>query len=89
MIRLEKKNYNIIFTKNQQKYQLYHLAKLINMNILQVKNYYLLIKEKVVIEQDKLTYSPLGKTLGKQTETVEDQGEKQIKALYWKTSNYA
>ena len=89
MIRLEKKNYNIIFTKNQQKYQLYHLAKLINMNILQVKNYYLLIKEKVVIEQDKLTYSPLGKALGKQTETVEDQGEKQIKALYWKTPNYA
>ena len=42
-----------------------------------------------MIEQDKLTYSPLGKTLGKQTETVEDQGEKQIKALYWKTSNYA
>ena len=42
-----------------------------------------------MIEQDKLTYSPLGKALGKQTETVEDQGEKQIKALYWKTSNYA
>ena len=59
------------------------------MNILQVKNYYLLIKEKIVIEQDKLTYSPLGKALGKQKETVEDQGEKQIKVLCWKTSNYA
>ena len=51
MIRLEMKNYNTILRKQhkqrkQQKYQLYQLEKLINMNILQVKKYFLLIKDK-------------------------------------------
>ena len=32
--------------KKQQKYQQYHLLKRINMNILRVKNYYLLIEAK-------------------------------------------
>ena len=35
-----------ILTEKQQKYQRYHQVKLINMNILQVKKYCLLIKEK-------------------------------------------
>ena len=39
----DKKNYNTILIENQLKYQLYHLAKLINMNILLVKKYYHLI----------------------------------------------
>ena len=34
-----------------------------------------------IIEQAKFTYSPLGKTLEKQTKTTESQGEKQIKAI--------
>ena len=34
-----------------------------------------------MIERAKFTYSPLGKALKKQTKTIEDQGEKQIKAL--------
>ena len=34
-----------------------------------------------IIEQAKFTYSPLGKASEKQTKTVEDQGEKQFKAL--------
>ena len=42
----DKKNCNMILTEKQQKYQHYHLEKLINMNILQVKKYYLLIKEE-------------------------------------------
>ena len=46
MIRLEMKNYNMILTEKQQKYQLYHQVKLISMNILQVKKYDLLIKDK-------------------------------------------
>ena len=33
------------------------------------------------MEEAKFTYSPLGKTLEKQTKTIEDQGEKQIKAI--------
>ena len=44
MIRLEIKNYNMTLRDKQQKYQHYHLEKLINMDILQVKKYYLLIK---------------------------------------------
>ena len=36
----------MILTEKQEKYQHYHLEKIINMNILQVKKYYHLIKEK-------------------------------------------
>ena len=45
MIRQEIKNYNMILTEKQQKYQLYHLEKLINVNILYVRKYYPQIKE--------------------------------------------
>ena len=34
-----------------------------------------------IIEQAKFTYSPLGKVFEKQTKVIEDQGEKQVKAL--------
>ena len=34
-----------------------------------------------IIEEAKFTYSPLGKAFEKQTKTIEDQGEKQIKAI--------
>ena len=34
-----------------------------------------------IIEQAKFTYSPLGKAFKKQIKTIEDQGEKQIKAI--------
>ena len=37
--------------------------------------------QQQVIKQDRLTYSPLGKTFEKQMKTIEDQGEKQIKAI--------
>ena len=40
MIRLKMKKYNMILTEKQQNYQHFHLEKLINMNILQVKRYY-------------------------------------------------
>ena len=49
------------------------------MNILQVKKYYLLIKN--IIEQAKFTYSPLRKAFEKQTKTIEDQGQKQVDSL--------
>ena len=42
--RIMDENYNMILTEKLQKYQLYHLEKLINMNILQVKKYCHLIK---------------------------------------------
>ena len=34
-----------------------------------------------MIEQAKFTYSLLGKAFEKQTKTIEDQGEKQIKVI--------
>ena len=34
-----------------------------------------------MIEQDKFIYSSLGKAFQKQTKTIKDQGEKQIKAI--------
>ena len=46
MIRLEMKNCNMIFTEKRQKYKHYHLEKLINKNILQLKKYHFLIKEE-------------------------------------------
>ena len=39
MIILEIKSANKILTEKQQKYQHYHVEKLINMNILQAKKY--------------------------------------------------
>ena len=41
MIRLEMENYNIMLVGKQQKNHHYHQVKLINMNILQDKKYYL------------------------------------------------
>ena len=37
--------------------------------------------QQQIIEQAKFTHSPLGKAFGKQTRTIKDQGEKQIKAI--------
>ena len=43
--------------------------------------------QQQIIEQAKFTYSPLGKAFEKQIKTIEDQGEKQIKALNTLKSN--
>ena len=37
--------------------------------------------QQQIIERAKFTYSSLGKAFKKQTKTIEDQGEKQIKAI--------
>ena len=37
--------------------------------------------QQQIIEQTKFSYSPLGKAFGKQTKTIEDQVEKQIRAI--------
>ena len=34
-----------------------------------------------MIEEAKFTYSPLGKTLGKQRKTIEDQDRKKVETL--------
>ena len=52
------------------------------MNILQAKKEEILpSNQKQMIEQAKFTYSPLGKAFEKQIKTIEDRGEKQIKAI--------
>ena len=50
------------------------------MNILQVRPYCLL-NQRQIIEQAQFAHSPLRKTFEKQTETIEDQGTKHIKAI--------
>ena len=59
------------------------MKKLININQLQVKKYYLLIK----VDQVKCTHSPLGKAIEKQTKTIEEQGRKHVEALEVLKSN--
>ena len=68
MIRLEMKNCNTILTEKQQKYQHYHLKKLIN-------------NQRQIIKQANFSYFLLGKAFKKQIKTIEDRGEKQIKVL--------
>ena len=46
MIRLEMKNFNMMVIEKQQKYKHFHMKKLVTMNILQVKKYCLLMKDK-------------------------------------------
>ena len=74
------KNYNTISIGKLQKYKLYHQAKLISMSTLLVNKYYLLIKDKY---QNKLNLLILlwEKLLKNKKKTIEDQGEKQIKAI--------
>ena len=40
--------------------------------------------QRKLIEQDRFTYSPLGKALEKQTKTIENQGKKQAKAVEYR-----
>ena len=74
------RNLNMILTEKQQKYQHYDLEKLMNVNILQMKKHYHLIKRSV-IEQTKFSHSPLGKVFEKETKMTEEKEEKQILAI--------
>ena len=80
MTKLEMKNYSMISIEKLQKYQPYHQAKLICMNILHVKKM-LPSNQKQIIEQPNFTYSPLEKSFKKQTKTIKGQGEEQFDAL--------
>ena len=74
------KSYNLVLIEKLRKYLLCHQTNLISMKILQVKKYYHQINKKI-IEQATFTYSPLGKAFEKQIKAIEDQREKQIKAI--------
>ena len=58
-------------------------AKIWALSSIKIDKYEYLIpsNQKQIIEQVKFTYSPLGKAFEKQIETIEDQGEKQLKAI--------
>ena len=69
-------------------------AKISALSSGKVDNYEYLTGEEIlpsnqqqIIEQAKFTYSPLGRAFQKQTKTIEDQGEKQIKAIQNKNYN--
>ena len=51
------------------------------MSILLVSEDIIPSNQLQIIEQTKLTYSPLGKALDKQIKTIKDQGNKQVDAL--------
>ena len=57
--------YYLTLKKKLQKYEHYHLEKLIDMNILQVKKI-LPSKQRQIIEEAKFAYSLLGKAFEKQ-----------------------
>ena len=78
-IRLEMKNYNMILRE---------AAKISALSLGKIDKYEYLTGEETlspnqqqITEQAKFTYSPLGKAFDKQTKTIKDQGEKQIKAI--------
>ena len=63
-------------------------AKISSLSSCKIDKYEYLTGEEIlpsnkqqIIEQAKFTYSPLGKAFEKQTKGLEDQGEKQIKAI--------
>ena len=63
-------------------------AKISALSSGEIDKYEYLTGEKIlpsnqqqIIEQDKFTYSPLGKAFEKQIKIIEDQGEKQVKAI--------
>ena len=82
------KNYNTILIGRLLKYQLYHQAKLINNEYLTGEEI-LPSNQQQIIEQAKFTYSPLGQVFEKQTKTIKDQGEKQIKAIQYNKKQIA
>ena len=79
-IKLKMKTYNMILIETQQKISALSSGKIDKYEYLTGEEI-LPSNKQQIIEQAKLTYSPLGKAFEKQTKTIEDQGEKQIKAL--------
>ena len=70
----------MILTEKQQKCQYYHRGKIDKYEYITGEEI-LPSGESRIIEQAKSTYSPLDKAFEKQIKTMQDQREKQIKAL--------
>ena len=76
----------MILIGKQLKYQLYHQVKFTKYEYLTGQDI-LPSNQQQITEQVKFTYSPLGKAFERQTETIEDQGQKQVDALNTLKSN--
>ena len=79
MISLEMKNSNTILKEKQQKYQQYNLEKSRIMNILEVKKI-LLSNQGEIMEQFKVTDSPLGKVFENKRKQQKNKKKKQTDA---------
>ena len=79
MVKVEMKNCNLILTEKQQISAL-SWSKIDKYEFLTAKEI-LPSDQSRITEQAKFTYPPLVKAFEKQTETVEEQGKKQIDAI--------
>ena len=79
MINLEIKNCNMTSTEKLQKYQLYHLEKLLNTFL--TGEEILPSDQSRIVEQAKFVYSSLGKTFKKQNIQRIQNKEKFLKNL--------
>ena len=80
MVWLEMRNANMILTKKQQKSQHYDLEKIDNYEYLTGEDI-LPSNQRQIVEQATFTYSPLGKAFEKQRKEIEEQPKKQIKTV--------
>ena len=80
MIQLQTKNCNTILTAKHWK-KLALVSEKIDKYESFTGEEILPRDQKRLIEKANFAYSPLGKALEKQTESIEDKGEKQIKAI--------
>ena len=80
MIKLKMKNYNNDLNREAAKMSASSSGKIDKHEYLTGEEI-LPSNQQQIIEQAKLTYSPLGKAFEKQTKTIEDQGQKQVEAL--------
>ena len=76
MIKLEMRNYNMILTEKQQKYQRKNKSGKIDKYEFLTGEEILPFDQSRIIEQAKFTYSLLGKAFEEQTKTIEEQGKK-------------
>ena len=78
--KLRNESYNTILAKKQQKYQVISSSKIDKYEYLTWKE--ILPSNQIqFIEQGKFSYSPLGKTLEKQTRAIEDAAKNETKAI--------
>ena len=70
------RNYNMILTEKQQKYQCKNKSGKIDKYEFLTGEEILPFDQSRIIEQAKFTYSLLGKAFEEQTKTIEEQGKK-------------